>query len=85
MTKQEKYLEGAHRKLEEAALNYARVQANACYVNSLGELVMLSHDEKETHSLYWSQAMMAAAKMLLIEVSMTPLPPRSSSHAEATT
>jgi len=77
MSQQEKYIEGARRKLEEVALNYARMKALGEYFED-GIRRKISFDDWKDYTEMFKNNLARAAEDLFAEISLTPLPERKS-------
>lgn len=78
MTQREKFLEGARRRLEDAALIYARMKALGEYIDEQGFRVRLGHSDISDYTEMFKGNLVRAAEDLFAEISMTPLPERKS-------
>ncbi len=77
MTQQQKYLEGARRRLETKALDYARMEKFGIYIGDNGEKVSVCRTDMGMYIDSMARDLLRAAVDLLQELTLTELPERA--------
>lgn len=75
-TQQQKFVEGARVRLEDAAMKYARMKTLGRYFDGNDGDVQLCAADRPDHEKYMLLALQQAAVDLFAEIAATPLPPR---------
>jgi hypothetical protein len=76
----QQYIAITRRKLEEAALNFARVKTIGAYVDGNGHLCRFCSGDREMYERQFRMTLECEAVNLLAEMTMAPLPEREVSH-----
>lgn len=79
MTQHEKYIEGTRQRLEEAALNYARMKTMGLHLEN-GCLCVVSGSDRQNYVDMFLRNLLVEAEHLLAELTMTPLPSRKTDN-----
>lgn len=78
-----KYLEGARQRLEESALQYARMKTMGMYLES-GRHVIVSANDRQMYEDNFASELHRLAVQLLAELASAPLPARKPAEPSAT-
>jgi hypothetical protein len=76
MSDHERHIEAARQKLEEAALQFARVKTLDIYLDTNGGIVSYCLTDREMYLKHHASVLQQAAVRLLTEMTLAPLPPR---------
>jgi hypothetical protein len=79
-----KYLEGCRRRLEDAALNYARAEALGSYIDKDGNRVSFCGSDRTIYLENFTRQMQQAARDILMEMTASPLMPMEKERERGT-